>query len=129
MPPSTTNFFLGGNPCPDYRTDHPQVALYDAPLVYQDGVTDVVYVDLLMADPLLRMWRAGIYTTWSCQGQLHPYPSGFPSGYCVITDASRTYEAVKIIGTAFDVATFRFDSLRLLDYHPDEGEVIRWTRR
>jgi hypothetical protein len=126
VPPRTTSFFLPGRAYPDVRFEHPQVALYHAPRVYGDGERSVVYVDLLMADPLLRMWQAGIATTWSCQG--NAAPGWINSGYCVISDPARTYEAVKIIGTAFNTDQFRFDSLRFPDHPAEVGEVIRWNR-
>jgi hypothetical protein len=128
-PPATTEFFWDGPARADYRTDHPQVALYHAPMVYRDGAADVVYVDLLLADPLLRMWNAGICTTWSCQGD--PGNDTLKEGYCVIADASRTYEAVRIIGVALDVSRFSFDSLLMPDHegYVPGGEVIRWNRR
>jgi hypothetical protein len=134
IPPKTTSFFWGvAIERAGYRPEHPQVALYNAPLIYIDSerepyedVSEVVYVDMLMADPLLRMWHAGIRTTWSCQGAGRDRDVIYHDGYCVIEDASRTQEAVQIIGGALGVWDFSFDSLRRHRELGDVGEVIRW---
>lgn len=135
VPPKTTEFFWGvAVERAGYRPDHPQVALYNAPSIYlspdvepYEDTNAVVYVDILMADPLLRMWNAGIGTHWSCQGGGRFQDDIYHDGYLVIADAARTQEAVQILGVALGVYDFRFDSLSpSRNYDLRGGEVIRW---
>ncbi len=109
----------------NWRPEHPQIALPSAPVPDTDG-RECLYVDILLADPLLRMWRAGIGTYWSCQGS-PPADPPWVDGYCTIADASRTYEAMQIIGVALGVHTFRLDTLSH-DLSDTPGvETIRWN--
>ncbi len=101
-------------------TEHPQVIIEDP-----DGAP--VEVDELLAVPLSVMWRAGIRTTFSCQGDLSATPTWGAGGYCVLSDRTRTYEAMTIIGRALDVCTFRLDSLSGRDLR-SPLEVLRWFR-